>query len=77
MATVNEYLQTRKLKLSTTKTVSAASHLNNRHRGRKGRGALSPLKFENFNKKVFLSYFRVGKIKFHHILSDAHDNRQA
>jgi len=29
-ATVNEYLQTWKLKLSTTKTVSAAFHLNNK-----------------------------------------------
>jgi len=29
MATVGEYLQTRKLKLSTTKTVSAVFHLNN------------------------------------------------
>jgi len=30
MATVNECLQTRKLKLSTTKTVSAVFHLNNK-----------------------------------------------
>jgi len=30
MATVGEYLQTWKLKLSTTKTVSAAFHLNNK-----------------------------------------------
>jgi len=30
MATVSEYLQTWKLKLSTTKTVSAAFHLNNK-----------------------------------------------
>jgi len=30
MATVNEYLQTWKLKFSTTKTVSAAFHLNNK-----------------------------------------------
>jgi len=30
MATVNEYLQTWKLKLSTTETVSAAFHLNNK-----------------------------------------------
>jgi len=30
MATVNEYLQTWKLKLSTLKTVSAAFHLNNK-----------------------------------------------
>ena len=30
MATISEYLQTRKLKLSTTKTVSAAFHLNNK-----------------------------------------------
>jgi len=30
MATVGEYLQTCKLKLSTTKTVSAAFHLNNK-----------------------------------------------
>ena len=30
MATVGEYLQTGKLKLSTTKTVSAAFHLNNK-----------------------------------------------
>ena len=29
MATVDEYLQAWKLKLSTTKTVSAAFHLNN------------------------------------------------
>ena len=29
MATVSEYLQTWKLKLSTTKSVSAAFHLNN------------------------------------------------
>jgi len=30
MATVSEYLQTWKLKLSTTKTVAAALHLNNK-----------------------------------------------
>ena len=30
MATVTEYLQTWKLKLSTTKTVSAVFHLNNK-----------------------------------------------
>jgi len=30
MATVDEYLQTSKLKLSTTKTVSAVFHLNNK-----------------------------------------------
>ena len=30
MATVNDFLQTWKLKLSTTKTVSAAFHLNNK-----------------------------------------------
>jgi len=30
MATVGEYLQTWKLKVSTTKTVSAAFHLNNK-----------------------------------------------
>ena len=30
MATVSEYLQTWKLKLSTTKTVSAVFHLNNK-----------------------------------------------
>jgi len=30
MATIGEYLQTWKLKLSTTKTVSAAFHLNNK-----------------------------------------------
>jgi len=30
MATLGEYLQTWKLKLSTTKTVSAAFHLNNK-----------------------------------------------
>jgi len=30
MATVSEYLQTQKLKLSATKTVSAAFHLNNK-----------------------------------------------
>jgi len=30
MATVSEYLQTWKLKLSTTKTVSAAFHLDNK-----------------------------------------------
>ena len=30
MATVSEYLQTWELKLSTTKTVSAAFHLNNK-----------------------------------------------
>ena len=29
MATIGEYLQTWKLKLSTTKTMSAAFHLNN------------------------------------------------
>jgi len=30
MATISEYIQTWKLKLSTTKTVSAASHNNNK-----------------------------------------------
>jgi len=30
MATLHEYLQTGKLKLSTTKTVSAVFHLNNK-----------------------------------------------
>jgi len=30
MATLGEYLQTQKLKLSTTKTVSAALHFNNK-----------------------------------------------
>jgi len=30
MATLGEYLQTRKLKVSTTKTVWAAFHLNNK-----------------------------------------------
>jgi len=35
MATVGEYLQTWKLKLSTTKTVSAVFHLNNKEASRK------------------------------------------
>jgi len=35
IATVSEYLQTWKLKLGTTKTVSAAFHLNNKEAKRK------------------------------------------
>jgi len=39
MATVGEYLQTWKLKLSTTKTVSAVFHLNNKEAKHELRGA--------------------------------------
>ena len=47
MATLGEYLQTWKLKLSTTKTVSAAFHLNNKE-------AKGELKV-NFNNETFCS----------------------
>jgi len=44
MATVGEYLQTWKLKLSTTKTVLAAFHLNKK--------AKCGLKVNNYNNEI-------------------------